>query len=88
MHPLLISFYKQITDVRVATARAAPHVFTPAPPRRQLRLFLLVNEDDEIKLVLSLPDKQCSSDPMPTQLLKGNIDLLAPFLCRLFCWSF
>ena len=36
---------------------------------------------------MALPDKQCSSDPMPTRLLKANIDLLAPFLCRLFCWS-
>ena len=24
---------------------------------------------------------------MPTQLLKANVDILAPFLSRLFCWS-
>jgi len=87
MHPLFISFfYKKIADVRAATARTAPPVFTPAPPGSELRLFLPVTEDDVIKLVLSLPDKQCSSDPIPTPHLKANIDLLAPFLCRLF-WS-
>ena len=35
----------------------------------------------------ALPDKQCSTDPMPTRLLKENVDLLAPFLSQLFCWS-
>ena len=80
-------FDKKIADVRAATAGAAPPVFSPAPPGCELRLFSPVTEDDVVKLVLSLPDKQCSSDPLPTRLLKANIDLLAPFLCRLFCWS-
>jgi len=35
----------------------------------------------------ALPDKQCSTDPMPTRLLKENVDLLAPFLSQLFCSS-
>ena len=35
----------------------------------------------------SLPDKQCSSDPLPTWLLKINGDVLAPCLCHLFNWS-
>jgi len=26
-------------------------------------------------------------DPLPTWLLKNNVDLLAPFLCQLFNWS-
>jgi len=34
----------------------------------------------------TIPTK-CSSDPLPTRLLKANIDLLAPFLSYLFCWS-
>jgi len=38
-------------------------------------------------MIRALPDKQCSSDPLPTQLLKTNSNLLAPFLCRLFDWS-
>jgi len=32
-------------------------------------------------------DKQCSSDPQPTWLLKTYVRVLAPFLCRLVCWS-
>ena len=40
-----------------------------------------------IQMVRALPDKQCSTDPMPTRLLKENVDLLAPFLSQLFCWS-
>ena len=42
---------------------------------------------DVIALVRSLLDKQCSSDPLPTWLLKINVDVLAPFLCHLFNWS-
>jgi len=38
-------------------------------------------------MVRALPDKQCSTDPMPTRLLKENVALLAPFLSQLFCWS-
>jgi len=38
-------------------------------------------------MVHALPDKQCSSDPLPTRLLKANIDLLVLFLSHLFCWS-
>ena len=52
-----------ISHVRAVTAGTAPPVFSPAPPGCELRLFSPVTEDDVIKLVLSLPDKQCSSDP-------------------------
>ena len=38
-------------------------------------------------MVRALPDKQCLSDPMPTHVLKSSVDILAPFLSRLFCWS-
>jgi len=34
--------------------------------------------------VCSLPNKQCSSDPQLTWLLKANTDILSPFLCQLF----
>lgn len=80
-------FDTKIADVRAATDGAALPVFNPAPPGCKLQSFSSVTEDGVTKLVLALPDKQCSSDPMPTRLLKANIDLLAPFLCRLFCWS-
>ena len=31
--------------------------------------------------------KHCLIDPLPTWLLKNNVDLLAPFLRQLFNWS-
>jgi hypothetical protein len=34
--------------------------------------------------VRSLPDKSCTSDLLPTRLLKENVDILAPFLTDLF----
>jgi hypothetical protein len=34
--------------------------------------------------VRSLPDKSCASDPLPTRLLKKNVDILAPFLTDIF----
>ena len=40
--------------------------------------------DDIVTAVRQLPDKQCVSDPMPTRLLKENIDVLAPFLTEFF----
>ena len=39
------------------------------------------------EMVRALPDKQCLSDPMPTHVLKSSVDILVPFLSRLFCWS-
>ena len=40
-----------------------------------------------MELVKKLPDTQCTSDPLPTWLLKQSVEVLAPFLCRLFNWS-
>ena len=50
-------------------------------------MFTPVTSDDIVTLIRSLPDKQCSSDPLPTWLLKSNAETLAPFLCQLFNWS-
>jgi len=38
--------------------------------------------------LLTLPDKQCTSDRMPTAgLFKQVVDALEPFLVELFNWS-
>ena len=70
-------------DDKVAGVRDA----TAAPVVCELRFFRPVTPTEVIKLVYALPDKQCSSDPLPTWLLKANVSVLAPFLCRFFCWS-
>ena len=63
--------------------------FTAAPVGCKLRLFTPVTTLDVTKAIQALPDKQCLclTDPLPTWLLKTNVDLLAAFLCRLFSWS-
>jgi len=84
---LFMVFYDKVAGVRSATAGAAPPDFIAAPAGCELRIFSPVTVDDVVGMVKALPDKQCSSDPMPTRLLKDNFDILALFLCRLFCWS-
>ena len=80
-------FDNKVAGVRAATADAAAPQFTTAPVGCELRLFTPVTPAEVMDMVRALPDKQCSSDPLPTRLLKTNVDLLAPFLGRLFCWS-
>ena len=80
-------FDDKVDKVRAATADADPPTFTPAPPGCELRVFTPVTAADVVTLVRSLPDKQCLSDPLPTWLLKKNVEVLAPFLCHSFNWS-
>jgi len=77
-------FHDKVAGVRDATAGAPASQFTAAPVGCELRFFRPVTPTEVIKLVQALPDKQCSSDPAPTWLLKANITVLAPFPCRLF----
>ena len=46
----------------------------------ELRIFRQVTEAEVLVLIRALPDKQCTSDPLPTWLLKGCADLLASVL--------
>ncbi|KAI0230182.1 RNA polymerase I-specific transcription initiation factor RRN3 [Lamellibrachia satsuma] len=46
----------------------------------QLCEFTLATTADIRRIVLQSSAKSCDLDPMPTSLLKGNIDLLAPIL--------
>ena len=65
------------------------------PPRLSTLLHLLVVNSTSTpvtpaevsEMVRALPGKQCLSDPMPTHVLKLSVDILAPFLSRLFCLS-
>jgi len=49
--------------------------------------FAAVSADEVAAAVLKLPNKQCSSDPLPTRLLKECVDDLALFLSHLFSQS-
>ena len=71
-------FDDKVAGVRLSIAGADPPVFTLAPPGTERRVFVPVSIADVTGLVRSLPDKQCTSDPLPTWLLKANVDALAP----------
>jgi len=62
-------FDDKVAGVRHATAGAPAPQFTAAPVGCELRFFRPVTPTKVIKLVQALPDKQCSSDPLPTWLL-------------------
>jgi len=80
-------FDDKIATVCATTADADKPTFTAAQFGCELRVFTPVTQTEVTEMIRALPDKQCSSDPFPTQLLKTNANLLAPFLCRLFDWS-
>ena len=77
-------FDEKVDGVRTATADAPPPTFVPVREGCSLDAFRLVTVDVVIAAVNALPNKQCASDPLPTSWLKGNVDLLAPFLVELF----
>ena len=80
-------FDDKVSSFRDATAGAPAPQFTAAPIGCELRFFRPIMPADVIKVVQELPDKQCFLVLLPTWLLKANVSLLAPFLCRLFNWS-
>jgi hypothetical protein len=77
-------FDSKVADVRASTSDAPPPSFSAAPLGCVLRMFRPLTVADVVTAVRLLPDKQCNSDPLPTRLLKENIDVLAPFLVDLF----
>ena len=77
-------FDEKVAGVRAATDGAPDALYSTAPLGCSLAGFQPLAVDDVITAARALPDKQCSSDPLPTSLLKDNIDVLAPFLVVLF----
>ena len=77
-----IIIYIHIIYIQAATDDAPPPTFVPVRSGCSFTQFSPVTV--VIASVKALSDKQCASDPLPTRLLKDNIDLLAPFLVELF----
>src|SRR5664279_3352739 len=77
-------FDDKVAAVQTSTAGAPPPSFSTAPLGCALRSFRPLTVVDVVAAVRLLPDKQCESDPLPTRLLRENIDELAPFLVELF----
>lgn len=77
-------FDSKVAAVRESTADAPMPSFSSVAAGCRLSEFRLLDAGDIATAVRSLADKQSSSDPLPTRLLKDNIDVLAPFLVELF----
>jgi len=77
-------FEAKVAGVRASTADAPLPPFTSAPSGCELHEFRPLTVTDVVRAVRDLFDKQCSSDPIPTHVLKSSIDILAPFLVELF----
>ena len=50
--------------------------------------FQTLTIDDVLKIVRNMPDKTCSLDPIPTNLVKSCTDVLSPLLLRIVNVSF
>jgi len=81
LHPY---FDEKIAGVRASTADAAPQSYVAAPSHCEFSAFRVLTNDDVIADICKLPDKQCATDPLSTNPLKDNVDVLAPFIIELF----
>ena len=78
-------FQTKIKNVRDSTALCQPPSFSDGSiATSSFDEFLPTSPDEVIRLIHSLPNKQCSLDPIPTWLLKKVAPILAPFLANLF----
>ena len=77
-------FDDKVAAVRASSADAPPPKFSTAPTESKFLSFRSLTVADVVAAVRLLPDKQCTSDPLPTRLLKDNIDQLVSFLVDLF----
>ena len=77
-------FTSKIDRVRAASSDAPAPLFPATPMSARLNEFRPTTEDEVIRLILSLPNKQCLLDPIPTWLLKKISLDIAPVLVRLF----
>jgi len=73
-----------VAGVRASTGDAHPPSFTAAPLASGQRSACFPSVVNVVAAVRALPDKQFMSDPLPTKLLTDNVDLLEPFLVKLF----
>jgi len=66
-------------DTKVAAARPSTSDAPQPSFGSVLRVFRPLTVINVLAAVRALSDKQCASDPLPTRVLKDNVDVLAPF---------
>jgi len=78
-------FIEKIASVRqsIDSDRDDPAVHVPVTPARSsasLNALDIVSEDEVRRIIMASPAKHCPLDPLPTWLLKQNLDALLPFI--------
>jgi len=76
-------FQQKVESVRAETANANGPVFETCG-NEKFTNFQHVTVERVIHLIGSSANKQCGLDPVPTELLKKCVDLLAPFITVVF----
>jgi len=76
-------FQRKVETVRCETANAHDPVYGECC-NGKLTNFQHVTVETVIHLIGSAANKQCGLDPVPTELLKKCVDLLAPFITEAF----
>jgi len=77
-------FDEKVAGVYVSTSDAPLPTFSSSPPGCQLLALRSLTTDDVVTAVRAMPDRQSTSDPLPTCLLKNNVNVFAPFLVQLY----
>ena len=77
-------FVDKVAKVRSSTSDAPPPTYSSLQSGVSFRQFTLLTTDDVVDAVRRLPDKSSAADPIPTNVLKQTVDLLAPYIVELF----
>jgi len=77
-------FVDKVAKVRSSTSDAPPPVYSSLQSGVSFRQFSPLTIDDVVDAVRRLPDKSSATDPIPTNVLKQIIDLIAPYIVELF----
>lgn len=79
--------YHQYMDEKISAIRErtsdAGHAVYSHYSGPLLTAFSSPTQAEVVDTIRSMPNKQCSSDPLPTWLLKASLEVLAPFLTTL-----
>ena len=77
-------FTTKTLDIHEATAGFPSPVFTPAPTGLSFSHFRSLSTSDIVNIVTRTPNKHNAKDSLPFNILKDNIDILAPFITNTF----
>jgi len=77
-------FVDKVGKVRSNTKDASPPTVSRVRSGVSFTTFSPLSIDDVISAVRRLPDKSSAADPIPTNVLKQVVDLVAPFIVELF----